>query len=567
MIAATAPNVSTPIRRGFVTVGDRQVHYRRAGEGDPVVLVHESPLSSRSLVDLVAKLSARFCVLALDSPGYGSSDALALEQPEIPDYADAMAETLSALGIERCGVFGAHTGAQIALELARRHPERVTTAVLDGLLVIDDDERRELLANYLPAFAPQIDGGHLLALWTRYRDQHLFFPWYRRELASRLDIDVPSPEHLHDGVMDLLRAGPGYAVAYAAAFRHVVGPPLPDLQVPVTVTARDDDLLAAHLDRLGSLPPSANVQRLGRDRDAWAERIGDLLGEHAAVRHAPQAPVVTPLRRGVTRDYVDTRSGRLLVRRLGTTGDRPLLMLHASPGSAAMLVPLATELARHRAVVALDTLGNGDSDKPGWTEGALADYAPVVADAVERLGLGTVDVYGQHTGALIAVELAIQRPELVHRTVLDGVLILSEEERDELLRRYTPPFTPRDDGTHLLAAWHMVRNQNLFWPWFNNTRSGIRRVEPLDAQRLHEAFVDLMKSGETYPISYRAAFSYPTVERLAQLATPALMIARETDPLRESTQRASALARNAALQRFAGDDRALAAMIGRFLGG
>ena len=176
-----------------------------------------------------------------------------------------------------------------------------------------------------------------------------------------------------------------------------------------------------------------------------------------------------------------------------------------------------------------------------------------------------MDVYGQHTGALIAVELAIQRPELVHRTVLDGVLILSEEERDELLRRYTPPFTPRDDGTHLLAAWHMVRNQNLFWPWFNNTRSGIRRVEPLDAHRLHEAFVDLMKSGETYPISYRAAFSYPTVERLAQLATPVLMIARETDPLPELTQRASALARNAELQRFAGDDRALAAMIGRFL--
>ncbi len=35
----------TEITRHFMTVGTRQVHYRRAGSGPPVVLLHPSPNS------------------------------------------------------------------------------------------------------------------------------------------------------------------------------------------------------------------------------------------------------------------------------------------------------------------------------------------------------------------------------------------------------------------------------------------------------------------------------------------------------------------------------------------
>ena len=42
------------VRRHFVTVnGDRQVHYRRAGKGPAVVLLHQSPTSSREHVPLI----------------------------------------------------------------------------------------------------------------------------------------------------------------------------------------------------------------------------------------------------------------------------------------------------------------------------------------------------------------------------------------------------------------------------------------------------------------------------------------------------------------------------------
>lgn len=560
--------VTSP-RRRYVTVGARQVHLREVGSGDPIVLVHASPLSSRSLVGLSRRLGERFRVLAVDTPGYGGSEPLALEHPEIPDYADALAETLTVLGLERCGVYGSHTGAQIALELARRHPGRITTAVLDGLRVVEDPERQDLLANSLPPFAPSIDGAHLAALWTRYRDQYLFFPWFRREDAARLDIDMPDAEHLHDDVMDLLRAGAGYGAVERAALRHLVEPAVADLRVPVSVVARDDDPVASHIDRLAALPPSVTTGHLPRDPERRALRIGDLLAEHATGVDAHAIPPATPpadARTGrVTREYCDTSYGQLLVRRVGAGGERALLMLHASPGSAEMIVPLATLLGRRRQVVTIDTLGNGDSDKPAWTGATIADYAPVVAEAVEALGLGEVDVYGTHTGALIAAELAIQRPDLVARAVLEGVLIHSDTERRNLLAHYTPTFTPRDDGTHLLSAWSALRDQTLFWPWFNRTREGIRRVEPVDAEQLHRWYVELMKSGETYPIAYRAAFSYPTRERLPELATPTLMLARRDDMLHASTLEAADLARDARARTAPDDDEGLAAMIADFL--
>ena len=42
-------------------------------------------------------------------------------------------------------------------------------------------------------------------------------------------------------------------------------------------------------------------------------------------------------------------------------------------------------------------------------------------------------------------------------------------------------------------------------------------MEPLSPEALHEWTVDMLLSGETYPKGYRAAFAYPTAERLPLL--------------------------------------------------
>ncbi|MEZ5099992.1 MAG: alpha/beta fold hydrolase [Thermoleophilia bacterium] len=128
-------------------------------------------------------------------------------------------------------------------------------------------------------------------------------------------------------------------------------------------------------------------------------------------------------------------------------------MLHASPGSARLLHGLIRRLLPGRPVLALDTLGNGESDRPPgwdrphgvpaapiapWDAPTIADYAGVVAEALDALGLDEVDVYGSHTGGLIGMELAILLgPGRVRGLVVDGVT-LSRPTRSIATSRATP---------------------------------------------------------------------------------------------------------------------------------
>jgi pimeloyl-ACP methyl ester carboxylesterase len=276
----------------------------------------------------------------------------------------------------------------------------------------------------------------------------------------------------------------------------------------------------------------------------------------------------------ITRDYAATSYGQLLVRRAGGatgSGDRdalPLLMLHASPGSGEMLAGLIWAMASDgRRVLALDTLGNGDSDKPHWDTAEIADYARVVLEAADALELPRFDLYGSHTGALIAAEVAIGAPERVSRLILDGVTLFDAAETADLLANYTPPLHPSGDGTHLLFAWSFLRDQLLYWPWYRRTADSVRLVEPAGPDELQRWLLELLKSGETYPIAYRAAFRYPTRARMPLLRTPTLMVADASDMLLDSTARAAKLAPGATFARLAGDLGDLARVLTDFLEG
>jgi len=554
------------MKRHYVTVaGDRQVHYQRAGSGPPVVLCHESPLSSWSLLDLVEALSERFTVLALDTPGYGESDPLALETPEIEDYADALAQTLSALGVERAGIYGAHTGAAIALELACRHPDRVACVVVDGLPVFTEQEGVELLAHYLPTWPPRIDGSHLLGLWHRYRDQHLFFPWYRRDVAVRLDIDMPAPRDLQAGVLDFLRAGDGYRIGYAAAFRHRTVDRLAHAGAPVAVTARDDDLLAPQLERM---PARTRTELLPRERGAWAARVGDLLAEHPGQAQVSDPPAPERLAGArLTRGYVGERGQQLLVRHAGRAGGRPLVLLHPAPVSGAVLRVTAQRLGATRPVFVLDLAGHGDSDPLPAACSQIGDYADAVLAATRALGLDAFDLYGAGEGAVVATEVAIRDGgRAAGRVVLDG-MAPAAPEGDAEGAELAALLEPRRDGSHLASAWAMVRDRTLFWPWSSTVRTSIRWVPAADEQRLHRDVVEVLKA---YPSVHRLAAAsarHDLAARLPELRVAALVCADRHDPSRGAIDGLAALAPQARAAEVAPSLHGRVAAVAAFLDG
>src|SRR6185436_6051024 len=143
----------------------RLVHYRTAGAGPPVVLLHDSPRSSALHLPLINALADAFTVIALDTPGYGHSDPLPGGPFELGDFSAALAATLDALGVRRAGFYGFHTSSKIVLDLAVRFPERVMVAILDGLSLPDGGPDPDYIARYMRPFEIDEDGAYIAREW------------------------------------------------------------------------------------------------------------------------------------------------------------------------------------------------------------------------------------------------------------------------------------------------------------------------------------------------------------------------------------------------------------------
>jgi pimeloyl-ACP methyl ester carboxylesterase len=147
------------------------------------------------------------------------------------------------------------------------------------------------------------------------------------------------------------------------------------------------------------------------------------------------------------RAYFDCRFGQLHVRTaFPTTGgfdeQATLFCLHADQSSSRMFARFLPEIADVRSVYAPDLPGFGESD-PSPTPSA-ADAAGAMSDLANDLRLRQIDLLGDHGGAMVALELAAARPELVRRLVLVGVLVahrLPTVKQHALVMR-TRPETP-----------------------------------------------------------------------------------------------------------------------------
>lgn len=259
----------------------------------------------------------------------------------------------------------------------------------------------------------------------------------------------------------------------------------------------------------------------------------------------------------IKRGFIDLPHGQTHFRTAGEGAGDPILALHASPGSSRQLLGLITDLSTEAKVIAPDTPGNGDSQGLFDGEPTIQQLAEAELRFMDEMKLDRVKLYGSHTGAAIASELALMAPDRVSHLVLDGVDYLTPEEREEILATYAFPFTPDRDGAYLIRLFQFCRDQYLFFPWYDRTRNGRRDNGLGSASDLHAWVLEVMKGCETYHLNYRAAFKWDGRETLAALTVPTLVVAAENDPLYGKTEFMAALTRDknfAALPRFDAPD-------------
>jgi pimeloyl-ACP methyl ester carboxylesterase len=235
----------------------------------PVLLLHGWTLTADvNFCHLMPRLPGG--MVAMDHHGHGRGPRRT-GRFRIEDCADDHVALLDALGIDEVVVCGFSLGGPIALELARRHPERVAGLVLQATALCFDSPVDKVTRPLLRALRPltALGVGRTLPLRllgdTRGRSPQTarLWPWLRRELA-----------HCHPRtIVDAMLA------EYAFDFRPHVAI-LAGLPTAVVVTTKDS-----------AVPP--------RDQRDMARRLGatvvPLEEDHDVFLAAPEAYVTASL--------------------------------------------------------------------------------------------------------------------------------------------------------------------------------------------------------------------------------------------------------------------------------
>jgi pimeloyl-ACP methyl ester carboxylesterase len=222
------------------------------------------------------------------------------------------------------------------------------------------------------------------------------------------------------------------------------------------------------------------------------------------------------------RTYIDGPFGQIHVRIAGDTG-LPLLLLHQSPLSGAMFAAALEHLAAAGVqAVAMDTPGYGASDPPPAPIG-IADYGDSIAAVLDGMGWERPAILGHHTGASLAAAFSARRPQRVGALILNGVALLSREEREFFDGFSFSPLQIKKDGSHLLAAWKQRLAASPGW---------------CDLAAMHRYVVEMLGNPERYHWGFDAAFAHDLRSDLLAIRNTTMILTNTGEDLYQASRRA-----------------------------
>lgn len=196
-------------QRGWARLSNVVMHYRVAGDGDPVMLLHGWPQTSHEWRHVTPLLSGRHRVIAPDLRGLGDTSR-PLEGYDSRSIASDLVELADYLGIARFHLVGHDWGGPTAFALACLRPQAVRTLTIVDVTIpgigpdISQGGKRWHHAFHMTADLPErlVEG--------RERD---YLAWFYREFTwqpnaiDESDLDEYVRTYSQPGAM---RAGFGY---------------------------------------------------------------------------------------------------------------------------------------------------------------------------------------------------------------------------------------------------------------------------------------------------------------------------------------------------------------------
>ena len=123
-------------------------------------------------------------------------------------------------------------------------------------------------------------------------------------------------------------------------------------------------------------------------------------------------------------NFVEVDGVKVHFQEFGVTNDPVMLLIHgfsASTYTWNVVAPMFAE-AGYR-VIAVDLLGHGYSEKPGWFDYKVASQARMIHRFMNLLGIGKATIVASSYGGAVASWFALDEPERVDKLVLVGAVI------------------------------------------------------------------------------------------------------------------------------------------------
>jgi Predicted hydrolases or acyltransferases (alpha/beta hydrolase superfamily) len=211
------------------------------------------------------------------------------------------------------------------------------------------------------------------------------------------------------------------------------------------------------------------------------------------------------------RAYADIPEGQIHYRIEGA--GEVTLLLHAGVTSSDEYSRVIPFLSKNYCAIAMDFLGNGDSDKPLY-QYQLLDHARTAISFMDRLGLKKAIVVGQHFGGKVGLEMAVTWPERINKLVLSSIGYPEAEEaktnNDPL--NFTSQVEIKMDGSHVMEWWR----RSAMWG------------HPLDI--VEDRFLEYVKAGPRGEEIHWAG-NFDPRPKLPLVRCPTLVLSATRDPM------------------------------------
>ena len=114
----------------FVDIDGMQVHYREAGKGMPIVLIHGTGSSLHTWDEWALKLKENYRVIRMDLPAFGLTGPNKNRDYSIDKYTQFLEEFVAKLKLDSMILAGNSLGGNIAWNYASKNPEKVQKLIL-----------------------------------------------------------------------------------------------------------------------------------------------------------------------------------------------------------------------------------------------------------------------------------------------------------------------------------------------------------------------------------------------------------------------------------------------------